>query len=62
MVVRSVIDMAGSLNLIVIAEGVETEEQRDLLAAEGCAIYQGFLCAPPLTSVALAALIAGARR
>jgi len=61
-VVRSVIDMAGSLNLIVIAEGVETEEQRDLLAAEGCAIYQGFLCAPPLTSVALAALIAGARR
>ncbi len=59
-VVRSVIDMAGSLGLTVIAEGVETEAQRDLLAAEGCAIYQGFLCAQPLKSDELALLVSGA--
>ena len=46
-VVRSVIDMARSLGLEVIAEGVETEEQLALLAREGCTLYQGFLCSPP---------------
>lgn len=47
-VVRSVIDMSRSLGLEVIAEGVETEEQLALLAREGCTLYQGFLCAPPV--------------
>ena len=47
-VVHGVIDMARSLGLSVIAEGVETAEQLDLLAAQGCNSYQGFLCAPPL--------------
>jgi EAL domain-containing protein (putative c-di-GMP-specific phosphodiesterase class I) len=61
-VVRSVIDMARSLGLGVIAEGVETEEQLDLLAQEGCNLYQGFLCSPPVTSSALAALVAAERR
>ena len=44
-VVRGVIDMARSLGLAVVAEGVETEEQLALLAAEGCNYYQGFLFA-----------------
>jgi EAL domain-containing protein (putative c-di-GMP-specific phosphodiesterase class I) len=57
-VVRSVIDMSRSLGLSVVAEGVETREQLALLAQEGCATFQGFLCAPPLTSAALAALVA----
>jgi len=56
-VVRSVIDMARSLGLGVIAEGVETEEQLSLLAQEGCNLYQGFLCAPPVGSDELLALI-----
>ena len=56
-VVRGVIDMARSLGLSVIAEGVETPEQLDLLAKEGCQIYQGFLCAEPLTEEALTALV-----
>ncbi|HEX8307978.1 MAG TPA: bifunctional diguanylate cyclase/phosphodiesterase [Allosphingosinicella sp.] len=47
-VIRSVIDMARSLGLEVIAEGVETEEQLTLLAREGCNLYQGFLCSPPV--------------
>jgi len=59
-VVRGVIELARSLGLAVVAEGVETEEQLSLLAAEGCTFYQGFLCAPPLDEAALAALVGGA--
>lgn len=44
-VVRGVIEMARSLGLSVIAEGVETEEQLGLLAGEGVNLYQGFLFA-----------------
>ena len=56
-VVRGAIDMARSLGLTVVAEGVETEEQRSLLDAAGCGVYQGFLLAPPLDEVALAAMM-----
>lgn len=56
-VVRGVIDMARSLGLSVIAEGVETTEQLDLLAKEGCQYYQGYLCAVPLDVAALTALV-----
>jgi len=61
-VVRSVIDLARSLGLSVVAEGVETEEQLALLASAGCNFYQGFLCAPPLDSRALHAVVMGASR
>jgi EAL domain-containing protein (putative c-di-GMP-specific phosphodiesterase class I)/GGDEF domain-containing protein/DNA-binding response OmpR family regulator len=56
-VVRSVIDMARSLGLGVIAEGVETQEQLDLLAQEGCNLYQGFLCSRPVDAATLASLV-----
>ena len=56
-VVRGVIDMARSLGLAVIAEGVETQEQLALLAAQGCNYYQGFLFAEPLTNEQLIAMI-----
>ena len=56
-VVRSVIDMARSLGLGVIAEGVETQEQLDLLAEEGCTLFQGFLCSRPVDTEALMALL-----
>lgn len=60
-VVRSVIDMARSLGLGVIAEGVESKEQLELLAQEGCTLYQGFLCSEPVDSEALAALVSAFR-
>ncbi|MGO4998238.1 putative bifunctional diguanylate cyclase/phosphodiesterase [Oceanisphaera sp. W20_SRM_FM3] len=47
-IIRAVIAMANSLGLEVIAEGVETEVQRDILLANGCPLYQGYLYAKPL--------------
>ena len=42
---QGVLALARSLGLHTIAEGVETPAQRDLLAREGCDLFQGFLCA-----------------
>ena len=47
-IVRTIIAMAQSLNLNVIAEGVETEEQRELLLSKGCIHYQGYLFGKPM--------------
>lgn len=58
-IVRGVIAMAHALGLATIAEGVETAIERDMLAGEGCDLYQGYLCAGPLDSGALATLVAG---
>ena len=48
-VVRSIIDMAHSLQLSVIAEGVETEAQLNILEKQGCEFFQGFLRSGPLS-------------
>ena len=56
-VVRHVIAMARELGLAVIAEGVETEVHLAALAEAGCASYQGYLCAEPLTGAVLVELI-----
>ena len=56
-VVRGVIDMARSLGLSVITEGVETKAQLSLLAREGCNYYQGYLCSPPVDSATLEAML-----
>ena len=52
-IVRAVLAMAHALNLDVTAEGVETAEQRDLLAQMGCDLLQGFhySCSVPLTEL-----------
>jgi EAL domain-containing protein (putative c-di-GMP-specific phosphodiesterase class I) len=49
-VVRAVIAMAHSLDIAVVAEGVEREDQRAYLSSEGCDMVQGYLYpAKPLT-------------
>ncbi|MFM0186747.1 EAL domain-containing protein [Paraburkholderia nemoris] len=47
-IARTIVALARSFNLGVIAEGVETEAQRDFLAVAGCHAYQGFLFCKPL--------------
>jgi len=48
-IVRTIIAMAHGLELDHIAEGVETEEQRQLLQNYGCTHYQGYLFGKPMT-------------
>jgi diguanylate cyclase (GGDEF)-like protein len=51
--VHAMIGVAQSFGLNVIAEGVETENQRDALLSSGCSLMQGFLFAHPLPAVEL---------
>ncbi len=47
-IAKMVIALADSMDLAVIAEGVETEAQRELLAGLGCHCYQGYLFSRPI--------------
>lgn len=47
-IVRTIISMSRTLNLRVVAEGVETREQLDFLRDEGCDVVQGWYFARPL--------------
>ena len=47
-IVRTVIALGQSMGMTVIAEGVETEAQRDFLADNGCLRYQGYLFGRPM--------------
>ncbi len=49
-IAHTIVALARSLGLTVIAEGVETEAQRDFLADHGCTAYQGYLFGPPVTA------------
>ena len=47
-IVQTIIGMGRNLDLEVIAEGVETEAQKAILAGHGCDLYQGYLLARPM--------------
>jgi EAL domain-containing protein (putative c-di-GMP-specific phosphodiesterase class I) len=53
-IVSAIVAMGRSLGLMVIAEGVETQEQRDFLGDEGCYNYQGYFFGRPEPVQALA--------
>jgi EAL domain-containing protein (putative c-di-GMP-specific phosphodiesterase class I) len=54
---RAIISMAKYLNMQVVAEGVETREQWDLLAAEGCDQIQGYFVAKPMPAAEFARML-----
>jgi diguanylate cyclase len=59
-IVEAVLSVARTLGLRVVAEGVETEAQRDILVRLGCDELQGYLFARPMSAVALALWAEGA--
>jgi EAL domain-containing protein (putative c-di-GMP-specific phosphodiesterase class I) len=56
-IARMIIVLADNLGLDVVAEGVESDEQRDYLAQQGCRNYQGYLFSRPLAAGDLAAFL-----
>ncbi|ODT74312.1 MAG: hypothetical protein ABS76_37305 [Pelagibacterium sp. SCN 64-44] len=56
-IIKAVIGLGQSLGMSTTAEGVETEEQLDLMRAQGVSEVQGFLFSPPLPPAALASLL-----
>jgi len=56
-ITRAIIAMAHSLKLSVVAEGVETQAQIDLLLSLGCTMVQGFMLGRPLPAAATAKLL-----
>jgi len=56
-IVAAIVSMAGTLNLRLVAEGVETQEQRLLLASMGLIVLQGYLASPPVPAGDFEALL-----
>jgi diguanylate cyclase (GGDEF)-like protein/PAS domain S-box-containing protein len=56
-IAQAIVAMGRTLRLTVVAEGVETPEQREFLRLHGCDELQGFLCSPPLEAAACAAFV-----
>ncbi|ALK99456.2 diguanylate cyclase [Massilia sp. WG5] len=61
-IVAAIMALAGSLQLSVVAEGVETEAQLARLRGQGCDLAQGYLFAKPLAADAMPALLSRSLR
>jgi diguanylate cyclase (GGDEF)-like protein len=61
-IVKAILAMAGALNIETIAEGVEREEQLEILKACGCGLAQGFLLGRPMPAAEFAELLTRNRR
>jgi EAL domain-containing protein (putative c-di-GMP-specific phosphodiesterase class I) len=61
-IVKTIIGLAHNLDLKVVAEGVETIDQRRLLALAGCGLAQGHLFAKPMRAESVGAFIQSNRR
>ena len=59
-IVGTILALGESLGIEIIAEGVETTEQRDFLAKAGCHAWQGYLFSPPVPVDEFVRLVKGA--
>lgn len=57
-IARAIVGLGNSLQLDLIAEGVETMEQRDFLRSIGCHVMQGYLFSRPMPAESLSGLVA----
>jgi EAL domain-containing protein (putative c-di-GMP-specific phosphodiesterase class I) len=58
-IAQSIISLSKAMDLSVIAEGVETEEQRDFLSRLGCHSFQGYLFGGPVPVAEFQTLLTG---
>ncbi len=56
-IAAAVVALAKSMGLTVIAEGVENPAQLEFLRAQGCEMWQGYLCCPPVHSSEVRAVL-----
>ncbi len=57
-IVRAIVTLARSVGLIVVAEGIETAQQLELVARLDCAQWQGYHCCPPQPAARFQAMLA----
>jgi len=57
-VLRGIVAMAKALGIAVIAEGIETEAQREVVVSEGCETWQGYLGGKPMAAASFATMTA----
>jgi EAL domain-containing protein (putative c-di-GMP-specific phosphodiesterase class I) len=57
-ITRAIVELAGTLGLLTVAEGIETMQQSEHVAALGCDLAQGFLFSRPIEAEAVSALVA----
>jgi diguanylate cyclase (GGDEF)-like protein len=61
-ITKTIIAMAKSLELVVLAEGVEEKEQFEFLAELNCSLYQGYLFSEPVPAEELTALVLAGKK
>ncbi len=61
-IVQAVMTIARTRNMITTAEGVETEQQREILRTLGCTELQGYLFSPPISTAKMTELILSHRK
>ena len=57
-ITRAIVELANTLGLLTVAEGIETTQQSETLAALGCDIAQGYLFSRPIEADAVSAVMA----
>jgi diguanylate cyclase (GGDEF)-like protein/PAS domain S-box-containing protein len=60
-IAQAIVSLSRAMQLSLLAEGVETEEQRTTLADLGCDAYQGYLFSPPVPAEQLPSLLTATR-